>query len=76
VVGVAALNARRQRCAGRVAGLGRAGQQEVDGRGHQLDVAQLLRGDVGDEVVVGLELIPSPIETFLAEETTIRIPVG
>jgi Sulfatase-modifying factor enzyme 1 len=31
-------------------------QQQVDGVGHQLDVAQLLGGYVGDEVVVGPDL--------------------
>src|SRR5690606_23242335 len=31
--------------------LGAAGEEQVDGGGHQLDVAQLLGGNVGDEVV-------------------------
>ena len=37
--------------AGSVAALGRAGEQQVDRVGDQLDVAVLLGGDVGDQVV-------------------------
>lgn len=52
VIAVAGVDRVRQRGVGRVGiPLGAAGEEEVDGVGDQLDVAVLLGGDVGDQVV-------------------------